>query len=204
MPNRNEMRYPYRPLRQAAKGLRIPCVRSAQPENAIECSLRTNSLKDTSCAYETISNRWDDAARQSEQNIDGYKVALPDSAASTLRRMRKTKGEARLLSIDAVCIIQGDLEERGQQVLCMRDTYAGAACNLVYLGEPDKTTEVAVRTTETLYDETRDETDDFKTLGSTVADPNRRNACRSEMGFCAPQALDIPALEMFFSRPWFR
>jgi Heterokaryon incompatibility protein (HET) len=65
------------------------------------------------------------------------------AALKALRRSAKFGGKSRTLWIDAICINQGDVNERNHQVAQMQEIYAGAQEVVVWLGPADSTIELA-------------------------------------------------------------
>ncbi|KAK4455385.1 heterokaryon incompatibility protein-domain-containing protein [Podospora aff. communis PSN243] len=92
--------------------------------------------------YEALSYTWGDPDDRETCRIkikDGKVFrALPlgQNLASALRHLRHASRRRRLW-VDAICINQGDLGERADQVLRMRDIYRLAARVVVWLGPSD-------------------------------------------------------------------
>jgi hypothetical protein len=61
-----------------------------------------------------------------------------------LRRLRSTS-KSRLLWIDAICINQRNLDERAEQVPLMGKIYSGASKVVVWVGEEDDASRVAMK-----------------------------------------------------------
>ena len=150
-------------------------------------------------AFETISYVWGDQSVRDSITVNGQLLDIPASAASALRRMRFRHGE-RSLWIDSVCINQGDLLERGQQVSMMSEIYFCAFANLIHLGEDDVHAESAFGSIERIVQEAREESagtnlDDF------IFYADQRVKHSTSPLRCMP---DIEALAWLFSRHWFR
>ncbi|KAF2720495.1 HET-domain-containing protein [Polychaeton citri CBS 116435] len=86
--------------------------------------------------YETISYVWGDASERARIQIGGLEVNVPASSEAAIRRVR-LHDQDRPVWIDAVCINQLDLAERGAQVAIMSRIYQQARCNLIHLGSDD-------------------------------------------------------------------
>lgn len=76
--------------------------------------------------------------------IDGRKARVPQSAAIALRSVIREAGEP--IWIDALCINQEELPEKGRQVAMMKDIYKHANEVRIWLGKLDNA--VACRTIE--------------------------------------------------------
>lgn len=66
-------------------------------------------------------------------------IKVGENLEATLRELRSSAevSSGLKLRVDSLCINQNDLEERSQQVKCMRDIYAGAWNIMVWLGAAD-------------------------------------------------------------------
>ncbi|KAH8624642.1 hypothetical protein IG631_20107 [Alternaria alternata] len=69
-------------------------------------------------------------------------LPVTTNCLAALRRFRTVTD--RLIWVDAICINQFDLKERGHQVSLMKDIYTSAARVLMYLGDSDHSMESAV------------------------------------------------------------
>jgi len=99
------------------------------------CQLFTESL-DESPQYEALSYVWGKPNNVSPILLNGRVWNVTADLELALRHLRRyEKGEHRTLWVDALCINQGDILERNQQVSIMRDNYNGAQDVLIWLGE---------------------------------------------------------------------
>lgn len=123
----------YSPLAKD-KSFRLLAIRPGSFDEDIQCTLHHCTLDKERRPFETISYCWGDPSERATINVNELSVSVPASSAAALRRVRfRTK--VRTVWIDAICINQGDLQERGQQVQFMRHIYPNGLRNLVYLGE---------------------------------------------------------------------
>jgi hypothetical protein len=109
-----------------------------------------------------------------------------------------------MLWIDAICINQGNLVERGLQVSLMRMIYRRANKVVIWLGESDSDTEIYLRTINEIVQ---------KSHSLSASDVNRPGELSSAEFFEAlvkgvrlkysPRHEAWPALASFFDRPWF-
>ncbi|KAI0380331.1 heterokaryon incompatibility protein-domain-containing protein [Hypomontagnella monticulosa] len=83
--------------------------------------------------YEAVSYAWGNTDKKVAAICDGDRLMISLGLQDALTQMRYSD-RSRLLWVDAVCIDQMNIEERGQQVSNMRSIYAGAQSVLVWLG----------------------------------------------------------------------
>jgi hypothetical protein len=88
-------------------------------------------------SYEALSYVWGKASDRSTILCHGKPISITRSLESALRRFR-LRNELRTIWADAICINQQDLQERGSQVLLMREIYQRAARVLIWLGQDEK------------------------------------------------------------------
>lgn len=99
-------------------------------------NLRHVKTKDAALTYEALSYVWGSDELQSQVDIecDGRMLSIGSKLACALMHVR-SGSVARQLWVDAICIDQGNKEERSQQVRLMDRIYANATRVLVWLGE---------------------------------------------------------------------
>ena len=130
-------RKPYLPLNTERKQIRLLELLPGLWRETIRSTLRTVSL-DTGPSYEALSYTWGGYNEKRTLCINGYhRIKVTDNLFNALRRLRHQTGK-RILWIDAICIDQSNVEERGQQVSIMGDVYKQAMTVLVWLGEYPK------------------------------------------------------------------
>lgn len=204
----------YKPLNRASKEIRVldlrPSIDATEP---IRGSLRIVTLSGTRPSktqapilqaaeapeqrYETISYAWGDSQCNSIIFVGKNSLKVPASAEAAIRRMRDSHS-TRTLWIDAICINQDDIGEKGHQVSIMGDVYAQSTCNLVWLGESDESTASAIRSFAAIYREILSMTDNLRTWTETL--DGFYTGSRAEF----QTTYDLPAMVRFYGRPWFR
>jgi hypothetical protein len=131
--------FSYNPLDKASRSIRL-LILSPIPhpeDNRIQCSLVTKSLN-LSLQYEALSYVWGPVDELNLRiRLDNCLFPVRRNLLLALRALRGVT--ERILWIDALCINQEDIEERGSQVQIMGSIYAGAQCVLSWLGTPDET-----------------------------------------------------------------
>ena len=112
----------------------------------------------------------------------------------------------RTLWIDAICINQADIEERGYQVQLMGNIYRECKRALIWLGDSDDNAQGAFKSLEMAFQDMVDRTKDYSTVkeaahaGAWNVDFKVDHA-RSE--YLVRDGFDIDKTLKFFERPWF-
>lgn len=130
---------PYRDLDRGKKEIRLVTLKprrgwSVRPE----CELSTVSI-DEKPVYTALSYVWGPRVLRNSILLNGKDFKVTDSLYCALLRLRD-KTQPCTLWIDAICINQGDREERASQVRLVREIYSSAASTVVYLGEKGPST----------------------------------------------------------------
>ncbi|EME84950.1 uncharacterized protein MYCFIDRAFT_41912, partial [Pseudocercospora fijiensis CIRAD86] len=124
----------YQPLDTSAREIRLVTVEAGKGDE-IHCKLNTVSLDGDLPQYESVSYCWGDITKKSSIVLDGQTtVDVSKNAHAALMRIRDPNID-RTIWIDAICINQTDVEERGSQVSNMHLVYHRATRNLIWLGE---------------------------------------------------------------------
>ncbi|KAI8724185.1 HET domain-containing protein [Fusarium sp. LHS14.1] len=147
------MASPYHRIQSAAGDIRILIVQPGQPEDPLEChlevarlSLDQGSKPENSPSYEAISYCWGDPTPCKPCDLDGIAIKIPASASEVIHRFRLSDAPRRIW-IDALCINQQDIVERGEQVSLMGAVYSQCTRCLVWLGpDTDNTARTAFDT----------------------------------------------------------
>jgi hypothetical protein len=106
----------------------------------IQCELKTHSLN-SNPTYSALSYVWGDPNVTKEITIDGQTFAATTNLVAALEVLAKPiyriQTSEYLFWVDAICINQGDFQERTQQVRLMGNIYKNAESVLAWLG-PEK------------------------------------------------------------------
>jgi hypothetical protein len=103
----------------------------------IQCDLFEYSLQDAgdkSHLYEALSYVWGGSEKPYSISVNGQNLAITENLYAALSHLQDRSLE-RVLWVDAICINQGNLGERGQQVQLMAQIYSKANRVLVWLGK---------------------------------------------------------------------
>lgn len=185
--------YQYSPLKESKGEIRLLELFSGDFSEDIRCSISHATLAST-LEYTALSYTWGDPKIRKAIVVDGQRLEVTVNLFDALRHLRSSQ-KTRTLWVDAVCINQGDLEERSKQVLRMRDIYTFAETVEVWLGPADDDDCAAMAL--------------VKNLGATVSDPEESLAkgfSEDEHAFmdifegAEPEV--VRALGQLFKRPW--
>ncbi|KAI0139103.1 HET-domain-containing protein [Hypoxylon sp. NC0597] len=190
---------PYSPLDPLKKEIRLLEVLPEISSTTLQTHLVHAFLVDPT-PYETISYCWGDASSRATILLDGSAFDVPASSLAALKCIRKMH-ETRRVWIDAICINQDDVNERGSQVALMSRIYQCSQLNLIVLGNEDESARRAFACVADLLREIRHETDDFSTFHRMMREFVW--GMRSNINQPIECDLDEYALCSFFARPWF-
>ncbi|KAI4861926.1 heterokaryon incompatibility protein-domain-containing protein [Hypoxylon rubiginosum] len=186
--------YQYSPLEESKGEIRLLELHPRDFDDDIDCSIRHATLANT-LEFTALSYTWGDPKVRKAILVGGQTFEVTVNLFDALRHLRSSR-EMQTLWVDAVCINQGDLDERSKQVLRMRDIYTFANTVEVWLGlaEDDDCAAMA------LVDK----------LGATVSDPEESLASgfykEYEQAFLdifeGAEPEEVRALSQLFKRPW--
>ncbi|KAH8197453.1 hypothetical protein TruAng_008384 [Truncatella angustata] len=84
--------------------------------------------------YSALSYTWGPKSDGKVITIDGHAMAVTSNCESALRHIRKT-GESTMIWVDAICIDQENIPEKGAQINQMREIYTQASDVIIWLGD---------------------------------------------------------------------
>ncbi|TPX15756.1 uncharacterized protein E0L32_000090 [Thyridium curvatum] len=122
----------YGTLDEDQREIRLFELLPGEKDDALRGRLTTVSL-DANPQYDAVSYVWGDPQLRFPLIInDGQTILITESLQVALPCLR-LKDEPRVLWIDAICINQGDDQERGHQVGMMKDVYSRARCVRIWM-----------------------------------------------------------------------
>ena len=130
--------YPDSPLHPGSQEIRIFQLLPGRPESKLRGRLIRHDLQksDIEPSYEALSYRWGSIISTKTIELscvfDSTDFKITVALESALQALRLTE-EARLFWIDAICINQGDIQERNNQVQLMRRIYLNAKTVRIWL-----------------------------------------------------------------------
>ena len=197
----------YHPLDSQSKEFRLVDIHPAEERTLIvQCALRHESLdSEPPPTFETVSYVWGDATSRDIMEVNGVAVDVPASSVAALKRMR-LKTVLRTLWIDALCINQGDVRERSEQVRMMGEIYRSSQGNLIYLGEARdvQKTKMALSDIQAIIDEMNEDTENLTVVKDTVFDPWREGIPKLAGSGMRVQVREELLETEVFGLPWFR
>ncbi|KAF2439782.1 HET-domain-containing protein [Karstenula rhodostoma CBS 690.94] len=146
--------------------------------------------------FVALSYTWGDAQDKKEIVVDGKKVKVQSNLEAALRvlQYKKPLRTGYRIWIDALCINQGDNEEKSREVKRMRLIYKMAADVVIWLGPAAQNSDSAFDLMHTLSDSCKNGTD--KALGTAL-----RNDL-NHLGLGPWLALSHLLNRSYFSRMW--
>ena len=158
----------------------------------LHCSLEAVSL-DKLLPYTALSYTWGTPEKDHIVTCNAMPMGITKNLHEALQKLRNPETPCTVWA-DAICINQSNIQERGQQVLFMRERYSASALTVVYLGKAGwNGTLVSM-------------------LGTTIIElakrlpPNYRIAMSQLDGFGLPPERSEAwlALREFLKLPWFQ
>ncbi|KAF2670887.1 HET-domain-containing protein [Microthyrium microscopicum] len=153
-------RYIYSPISASSEIRLVQYAANAfKPDGAIDLSMITVQVSDlSSTQYFPLSYVWGPREFNLEITIDGCGLPVTDNLYSCLVNLHEFNfgkdeniiGEPYFW-IDALCIDQSNLEERGKQVSLMAQIYQNAGCTLAWLGSSYHNSDLAIDMIELIW-----------------------------------------------------
>jgi hypothetical protein len=103
-------------------------------QSQISCGLHRLRLENCAGRHVALSYVWGDPSTEEVVTVNGLALPITKNLASALRALRKTLNVPCPLWVDAICIQQSNIPERGHQVQMMRQIYESAAYVIAYIG----------------------------------------------------------------------
>ncbi|KAK5094125.1 hypothetical protein LTR70_004303 [Exophiala xenobiotica] len=119
--------------------IRLLIIEPDSLDRVVRGRLVIRPLTECTGQYEALSYVWGSTNDQHEIIVNDCSVSVTRNLLDALQGLRPRK-EFRVLWIDALCINQDDMEEKGQQVRMMDQIYACAAEIQIWLGQENDST----------------------------------------------------------------
>ncbi|KAI8712802.1 HET domain-containing protein [Fusarium sp. LHS14.1] len=138
----NNATYSYTPLKYPDE-IRLLIIEPGRPSEAVKCNLVHTRLSHTP-SYEALSYTWgtEEKPGQISCGHEGQ-ISVTQNCFHAIKRLRY-KDHQRVTWVDAVCIDQPSIAERGHQVAIMPSIYRQAKKVIVYLGESTEDSGIAM------------------------------------------------------------
>ena len=180
--------YKYRPLVLDGPSIRLLELLEGSFGDDIQCKLIDGWIEE-SIPYDALSYTWGSTKKVATITVDGNIMGVTLNVYEALQEIR-SKNKSRYLWIDAICIDQDNLQERGRQVQQMSLIYQKAERVVIWLGQGTKETDLVMDSMKQLHDIL------IKKEGGC------RQLARFLMSACPPGCYE--GMELILSRPWFR
>lgn len=126
------IRYQHKPF-EDDRSIRLLYLQPGKFDDDIKLRLKTVSL-DNPPRYCALSYAWGPQPHEGPVYCDGKQIMVSENCVAALRRLRD-RYRKKTLWIDAICIDQASLQERGHQVKLMCDVYSKAERTWIWMGE---------------------------------------------------------------------
>ncbi|KIM93138.1 hypothetical protein OIDMADRAFT_173399 [Oidiodendron maius Zn] len=136
------------PLLQGGARIRLVRIIPGSPTDQIQCEFSTCSINDAP-RYNALSYEWGSRSHLKDINVIGQQIAIRSNLWRFLLRLR-SHAYYDYLWCDAICIDQDNDRERNHQVQLMSQIYRRAHMVLVWLGEENYNSNLAIRTVQSL------------------------------------------------------
>lgn len=167
---------------------------SRDPEAPIECELVQYALF-LAPEYEAISYVWGDNTVPRYIRLNRKVLQITSNLYDALLALRR-ESEPRHLWVDAVCINQGDVSERNQQVTLMGDIYMGASRVVIWLGNAGEDSHLVFQHIARFLQHQDD-------VFSGRCRPTDEPINESHINMPPYEGATGAALDRLFQRPWF-
>ena len=125
------------PLDNDKREIRLLRVLPGEFNSQIRCDLFKSSLVKPP-RYKALSYVWGDSSNRRKIVVNGNDVSVTANLELALRRLRAhADGTPLTLWVDALCINQNNLDERGEQVALMGSIYSSCSEVCIWLGPCD-------------------------------------------------------------------
>jgi hypothetical protein len=197
--------YCYTPLDEEAKQIRILTLLPGKFLSKIKINLETVQLSTEHVPdFEALSYTWglseDPVEILIETKFGPQVLAVTQNLAEALQHLRYETAP-RILWIDAICIDQQNIPERGSQVKRMADLYTSSKRVVVWLGPEGHDSSLALSLLESIA--TKIEVDwVFETMKVTSEDPLEQHWVDRDK-LLPYNEREIAAIYGILERPWF-
>ena len=131
--------YKYRPLDLNGSSIRLLKLLKGNFGDDIQCKLIDGWIEE-SIPYDALSYTWGRTGKAATITVDGITMGVTLNVYEALQQIR-SEDESRYLWIDAICIDQDNIQERGHQVQQMSRIYQNAERVVIWLGQGTKETD---------------------------------------------------------------
>ncbi|KAH6666117.1 ankyrin repeat-containing domain protein [Halenospora varia] len=154
--------------------------------------------------YEALSYTWGGTAKPDTIEINGSVMDVTINLYLALQHLR-FEDKDRILWIDAICIDQGNMEERGHQVRQMADIYKEAEQVLIWLGSATDEINLIMNSLKRLQEESFNHPcHDWKHSDVRWMEMWSVTQLASDCAYQHVKGRQQEGLELLLGRPWFK
>lgn len=124
---------------------------NADPDATICCTLSYRLREEASRSYDALSYFWGSLDKPKTISIDGKPISVTRNLFAALRQLRDPTKVVQLW-VDALCINQMDDDQKSFQVQQMGDIYSSADSVLLWLGEEEEQSHLAMELIQLLIE----------------------------------------------------
>jgi len=143
----------YQSLPLKEQQIRLITLQPGLSNEQIRCELAVSDIFALP-SYEALSYVWGDPQKAQHIKVNDRSFRIGKNLHDALLRLRWVT-RVRRLWIDAICIDQMNLQERNHQVTLMQRIYMGAVEVIVWLGEEDSVSRMAMHVLDRLSQQPR-------------------------------------------------
>ena len=158
--------YSQAPLVTERREIRILVLAPGTGNDVLRGELIVESLDYDDLHYTALSYTWSGSVGEHFISVGGAPLSITENLSMALRHIRGPT-RPRNMWVDAICINQGDYEEKAIQVNMMGDIFASGTRTIVWLGEKSADSDVAMDFIGSLRQRTLDQQDSDSKIEQT-------------------------------------
>ncbi|KAJ9633664.1 hypothetical protein H2199_009292 [Coniosporium tulheliwenetii] len=145
--------YKYTPIDLEGPAFRLIRLLRGRSTDGIQCELFEAWLHEAGgvIPYEALSYTWGNMGITAEITINNCIMGITENLHLALQHLRYEYAD-RILWVDAICIDQGNLQERGHQIKQMTNIYKEAEQVVIWLGPATDETDLIIDSTKRLQE----------------------------------------------------
>lgn len=138
--------FTYEPLPEDKNLIRLLSILPGVDDDAVDCALTAHSVE-RAPTYYAISYTWGNPSNSKDIIIDGHRMLVHETCYYVSWQDRHL-GRSQYYRIDAICIAQGNITEKNEQVRLMGVIFGNAARAFTRIGPYANDSEFAMRMLE--------------------------------------------------------
>ena len=201
--NTTSLAYQYSPLNEHAQEIRLLTLLPRKSSPSLRIILSITSLTDSLVPkFEALSYTWGPPTSPSQIYVGesgSYTLSVTQNLAEALPYLQD-EHEPRVFWIDAVCVNQQDLPERGSQVKRMAEIYSKATRVVIWLGPELEDSKLGLETLN--YLSRKIDIDQWHTVTPVSEDPSEAHWADLNR-YLALDDAQSKAISALVNRSWF-